>query len=81
MSVDEIICKQVVELVTEYLEGALPAHDRTRFEEHLELCEGCQIYVDQMRDTIRVTGVLSRESVSEEAIAELCRAFRDWRTA
>jgi anti-sigma factor RsiW len=81
MSVDEIICKQVVELVTEYLEGALPAHDRTRFEEHLELCEGCQIYVDQMRDTIRVTGALSRESVSEEAIAELCRAFRDWRTA
>jgi anti-sigma factor RsiW len=81
MKVDEISCREVVELVTEYLEGGLPPDDRTHFEEHLALCEGCHVYLEQMRDTIRVTGSLRRETLSDEVIEALCRAFRDWQRA
>ena len=79
MGVDEIVCNAVVELVTEYLEGGLTAADRTRFEEHLGVCVGCRNYLEQMRETIRVTGSLARENLSDDAVEALCRAFGDWR--
>jgi anti-sigma factor RsiW len=78
--VDETIsCQELVELVTAYLEGALPEGERARFEEHLSGCEGCSTYLEQMRTTIRLTGMLSPESLSPEAETALMGAFRSWR--
>jgi predicted anti-sigma-YlaC factor YlaD len=53
---DDIACQEVVELVTDYLEGALSPEDAARFEQHLSLCEGCEAYLDQMRVTIAMVG-------------------------
>jgi len=74
-------CKELVELVTEYLEGTLSPTDRARFEEHLAVCPGCVTYVEQMRQTIALLGRLDEESVSAEAEHELLRAFRDWKAS
>ena len=78
---EELACRDLVELVTEYLEGSLPTSDRVRFEQHLSTCEGCTIYLDQMRRTIQITGHLTEESVPAPARDRLLRAFRDWKTA
>ena len=59
---DELACQELVEIVSDYLEGALPEADRERFEAHLEICEGCRRYLDQMRTTIRVVGTLTEET-------------------
>jgi len=73
-------CQELVELVTAYLEGDLAAPDRARFEEHIAVCEGCTAYLEQMRTTIRVSGMLTPEQLSEEASSELLGAFRSWRS-
>jgi anti-sigma factor RsiW len=57
----QLSCQESVELVTDYLEDGLPAEERRRFELHLTYCPGCVTYVDQMRETIRITGQLPRE--------------------
>ncbi|HXV56444.1 MAG TPA: zf-HC2 domain-containing protein [Gaiellaceae bacterium] len=75
---DELACRELVELVTDYLEDRLPPRDRARFEAHLAECEYCEAYVEQMRQTIRVLGRLSEESLSAEARDTLLAAFRDW---
>lgn len=75
----ELTCREMVELMTEYLEGAMSPQDRARFEEHLSICEGCTNYIGQLRTTIRATGMLSEESIPDEAREELLAAFRDWR--
>ena len=72
-------CKELVELVTEYLEGTLPLEQRTRFEEHLAVCGGCRTYLVQMRETIHLTGTLSEDDLSQQAQDELLHAFRDWK--
>ncbi|HSC76997.1 MAG TPA: zf-HC2 domain-containing protein [Candidatus Acidoferrales bacterium] len=72
-------CKELVDLITDYLEGALPAADRLRFEQHLDLCPPCRTYVEQIRQTIRVAGELNEESLSEDAKALLLRLFNDWK--
>ena len=71
-------CRELVELVTAYLEGALPAGARKRFEAHLSQCDGCSSYLEQMRTTIRLSGVLRAEDVSPEAERALVEAFRSW---
>ena len=76
---EELSCQELVELVTDYLEGALPAELHQRFDEHIAHCAGCQTYLEQMRTTIRVTGKLARESLSPEAESGLLDAFRGWR--
>jgi anti-sigma factor RsiW len=76
---EDLTCQELVELVTEYLEGSLPPEDRDRFEQHLILCEGCVLYLEQMRTTIGVTGSLTEESVTPEAREDLLRVFRDWK--
>jgi hypothetical protein len=76
---DDITCREVVDLVTEYLEGAMPAQERTRFEQHLVYCVGCENYLSQMRQTVRVTGSLPEDPVPDEAMEELLRVFRDFR--
>jgi anti-sigma factor RsiW len=78
---DEMSCRDLVEFVTEYLEGTLPAEERRRFEEHLGLCPPCRTYLEQMRHTLRAVGSLPRESISEEARRTLLRLFRDWKKA
>ena len=59
-------CRELVELVTDFLEDRLPASDRARFEAHIADCEYCAIYLEQMRQTIRVLGRLPEESLSVE---------------
>jgi anti-sigma factor RsiW len=76
---DEMSCQELVELVTEYLEGALPDAERARFENHLRGCDGCTHYVEQMRRTIQLTGKLSEQSMSDEARNHLLSAFRSWK--
>jgi anti-sigma factor RsiW len=71
-------CQELVELVTDYLEGALPDEDRAQFESHLAECVSCQTYLDQIRTTIELSGSLTPESIPPEAQDELLRAFRDW---
>lgn len=75
----EMACRELVELVTEYLEGRLPARERARFEAHISDCEYCATYLEQMRRTIRVLGRLPEESLSGEARQALLDAFRGWR--
>jgi predicted anti-sigma-YlaC factor YlaD len=74
----EIACAQLVELVTDYLEGALAATERALFEEHLADCDGCVAYLDQMRTTIELTGRLREDDLPPDLQAELVAAFRDW---
>jgi anti-sigma factor RsiW len=76
---DEMSCQEVVELVTDYLEDALAAPERGRFEAHLRTCAGCRTYVDQMRTTIRITGQLEPASLSPEACEMLLDALRTWK--
>jgi anti-sigma factor RsiW len=73
-----LTCHEVVELITGYLEDTLPAAERARVEEHLSGCEGCTRYLAQMRETIRLTGMLTEEQIPEEQKAELLDAFRTW---
>ena len=75
-----LTCQEVVELITAYLENGLSRRDRRRFEAHISKCDGCTNYVQQMRQTIRLAGRITPESLSPQAREELLRAFRDWRT-
>jgi len=76
-SIEQLSCQELVELVTDYLEGALP--ERDSFEHHIEGCKGCHEYVRQMRETIELTGTLAPADISPEAEAALLSAFRDWK--
>jgi anti-sigma factor RsiW len=74
-----LTCKELVEIVTDYLEDRLPPDARARFERHLTTCEGCTNYLDQMRRTIDLTGRLTEESIEPNARQDLLRNFRDWK--
>lgn len=76
----ELTCRELVELVTAYFDGALPGNERARFEGHLSACPGCRTYVEQMRQTVALVGGLRAEDVSPEAEARLLHAFRDWKS-
>jgi anti-sigma factor RsiW len=71
-------CKELVEVITDYLEGSMAAADRARFEAHLEECPYCVTYLEQMRNTIAVLGELSEQSLDPDARDELLHAFRGW---
>ena len=79
MSTEGLTCKEVVEIVTDYLEGALSPEDRARFDEHLAICDGCTYYVEQMRETIRLSGMVTEEQIPEPQLERLRQAFRDWK--
>ncbi|HEX5018992.1 MAG TPA: zf-HC2 domain-containing protein [Actinomycetes bacterium] len=74
----EMPCRELVELVTDYLENRLSASDRVRFEAHIADCPYCETYLEQMRQTIRLMGRLPEESLSDEARQALLSAFRGW---
>jgi predicted anti-sigma-YlaC factor YlaD len=76
---DELTCREVVEIVTDYLEGALSPEDHVRFDAHLSGCDGCTSYLDQMRETIRLTGMLTEDQIPEAQRERLRLAFRDWK--
>lgn len=76
----DLTCKELVELVTGYLDGSLRRRQRRRFEAHLAACDGCTRFLRQMEATIRVTGTLTEEQVTEEQRAVLLTAFRGWST-
>ena len=76
---DDLSCQELVELVTAYLEDALPREDVARFEAHVAVCSGCAAYVDEMRTTIELTGRLEPELLGDEARNVLLGAFRDWK--
>jgi anti-sigma factor RsiW len=71
-------CREVVELITEYLEGALSQAEREAVEHHLAVCRGCQAYLEQVRHVVRLTGRLAEEEIPPEIRAELVSAFRNW---
>jgi anti-sigma factor RsiW len=73
-----ISCHELVELVTDYLDGALSAVEAARFEAHLETCRDCAAYVAQFARTINALGSLPAEEFGEEALEPLMEAFRDY---
>jgi anti-sigma factor RsiW len=75
------MCRDVVELITAYLDDELPADLRAAVEAHLSGCDGCTMVLDEFRRTIELTGRLRDEDVSPEQRETLRRAFRDWATA
>jgi anti-sigma factor RsiW len=79
--IGDISCQELVELVTDYLEAALPGADRARFEAHLAQCPHCEEYVAQMRQTIDVAGELTAEMITPQRQQQLLEAFRGWRSA
>jgi anti-sigma factor RsiW len=76
---DELACRQVVEMVTDYLEGALSRSERRRLEAHLAGCEHCAEYLRQIRATIRLTGRVLSEDLTPEMSEELTDIYRRWR--
>lgn len=79
MTEPELTCHELVELVTEYLEDAMPAPERQRLEQHLTVCTRCRRYLDQMRQTIKTVGQLREEEIAPAAREELLDVFRAWK--
>jgi anti-sigma factor RsiW len=75
----ELVCQEVVELVTDYLEGALSPADRRRFEAHLAGCPHCTEYLAQMRETIRLAGRIAPEDLTPSMRTDLTDLYRRWR--
>ncbi len=73
------MCHELVELVTDYLEGSLSRRDRARFEAHLVGCPHCTVYLEQFRETLRLTGTLRVSDVPPEAAAALLEQFAAWK--
>jgi anti-sigma factor RsiW len=76
---NELTCRELVELVTDYLEDRMSPRERERFEEHLHWCMDCTRYVGQLRKTIELAGQLREEDVSPTAQARLLHTFRHWK--
>jgi anti-sigma factor RsiW len=74
-----LVCQEVVELVTDYLEGALSPAEHSRFEEHLSGCPHCTEYLAQMRETIRLAGRLAPEDLTPAMRTDLTDLYRRWR--
>lgn len=75
-----LVCQQVVEMVTDYLEGALSASDRARFETHLAGCPHCTEYLAQIRETIRLAGRITPDDLTPEMRTDLTELYRRWRS-
>jgi hypothetical protein len=76
--VRELICQELVEVITDYLEDRMPPERRLLFEEHVAFCSWCRTYLDQMQDTIRASGSLKQDDLSPETRDALVDAFRNW---
>jgi len=78
--VEQLSCRELVELVTDYLEGVLAVDERLRFEDHIARCGGCKIYLEQIRQTIDLLGHLPEDGLKPDAERTLLEAFRGWRS-
>lgn len=78
MTARDLTCHEVIDLLTDYVEDALPAKERRRVEAHLATCDGCTTYLEQVRETIRLTGMLTEEQIPDEERQRLLAAFRGW---
>ena len=78
-SSERITCQELTELVNDYIEGTLPSHEMALFEQHLNFCDGCDWYVDQIRTTIETVGRIEPEEVPPEIESRLLTAFREWK--
>jgi anti-sigma factor RsiW len=76
-----LTCKEFVEIVTGYLEGVLAPEEKARFEAHLAECDGCEIYLDQMEQTIHLLGTLTEDQVPKDATDKMLQVFRDWKAS
>ena len=74
-----MMCRELVEVISDYLEGTLPPADRARFESHLAACDGCTRYLEQFRLTIEGAGRLRAEDLPEDLTDQLLATFRGWR--
>lgn len=81
MTDSQMSCREIVDLVTDYLEDALPRSERARFEAHIDGCDGCAAAVEQFRMTIRITGHVSEDQLTPPLRGALIDAFRDWKRA
>ena len=73
-----LTCREVIDLLTDYVEDALPEQERRRVEAHLASCDGCTTYLEQVRETIRLTGMLTEEQIPDAERERLLDAFRGW---
>jgi hypothetical protein len=78
-AVEHLTCQEVVELVTDYLESALHAEEAELFEQHLNFCDGCVTYLEQMRATVRLVGRVGEADLPAATREKLMAAFRAWR--
>jgi anti-sigma factor RsiW len=76
---EHITCQDVVELVTDYLDEVLPVDETSLFEQHLNFCDGCVWYVDQLRLTVATAAEVREEDLPPETRRRLLAAFRDWK--
>jgi anti-sigma factor RsiW len=76
---DHLSCREMVELVTDYLDHALPSETAALFEEHINFCDGCAAHLVQMRTTIAAVGRIAEDDVPPEARERLLAAFRHWK--
>lgn len=79
MAAHDLTCQELVELVTDYLEGALSSSDQVRFQAHLAMCRYCTAYLAQMQRTIQVLGRLTEASLEPYARDDLLQLFRRWK--
>jgi anti-sigma factor RsiW len=77
-TIQELSCQEIVELVTEYVEGTMDTQLRVAFDAHLARCDGCTHYLEQIEATIRVAGTIEPAALSPEFQADLLEAFRDF---
>ena len=76
---EHVTCQEVVELVSDYLDQALPPEEAALFEQHVNFCDGCDWYLDQMRSTVQTVGRISEQDVPDETREKLLAAFREWK--
>jgi anti-sigma factor RsiW len=77
-AIRDLSCQEIVELVTEFLEGTMDSPLRAAFDAHLAKCDGCTAYLDQIQATIRIAGTIEPEVLSPQFRAGLLAAFRDF---
>ena len=75
---EDVTCREIVQIVNDYVEGALPVDEREAVELHLNLCDGCTDYLQQLRVSIALTGEVPAEALPPELEEELCFAFRSF---
>ena len=80
MSTTELTCQELVELVTDYLEGVLRPEEQARFARNLSICPGCTTYVEQFRETIALTGALREQDVPPVARSAMLAQFANWKS-